>query len=403
MRSVTPILLGLAALVALAVALVACKPKGEEADYKRLVEALERKDSLIQGWGHWKFPDDEPEKATAQIAAIRAFAKTYPKSEYVTRIIVDHLFPNLWYDVERNGVVVEGGSGVQWLSLLAWELHQLSPTSRDYFAETLEEELSMLPQAGHALRRLAEELGDAELAKRAKARFLADKDNALVERRKSAIRALAGAKQPAQVAMRTLLKSFDDPGDRVVIEVDGHEPDSWVHKELDATLADNLRRQAGIRAWSAAWRGGSQERVLLRVTLSSEVRQLAVVVKLQPVTTTTTAQTSERRWNHGMQAWRYETVNRTVTTEHGGGEEGDSYPVYTAEVSIAPASGEPAWKGAVSSDWKWARHPGTGEHAGFPLEEGAEVPSDPAGFSVENLADRISHTLLGPAYKKGLQ
>jgi len=403
MRRVIPILVGVGVLVGAAVAVYACWPRGEEADWERLVEALERKRSVIQGWGHWEFPDDDQKKAGVQVEAIRGFARKYPKSQYVTRIIVDYLFPNLWRDVEKSGVSVWEGNPVR-VSFLAWELHQLAPEMRPGFKEALEEELGRLPKAGWALKWLGEELGDEEMVKRGLARHHADDDESLLERRRAALQELAGVKDEAQVAMRTLLKTFKGADDRILIEVEGHEPDKGTHSRLATELWDNLNRQAGVHTITPDRREEEPVRAVLRVTLSSEVKQLPVVVHYTPSTTTTTVRGSERRWSHGTQDWRSVTVERTVTTERGGGVEGDTYPVYTAEVSLEPPDGEPTWTGKVTSDWVWTHNWREGRWEGWPIEEGSEVPtSSTDDYSVENLANRISYTLLGPAYKRGTQ
>jgi len=390
------------ATIGLIVALTACA-KGEEPDWKRLVEALEKKDALLQGGGHLKFPDYRPDKAADQVKAIRAFAKAYPKSDRIDRILRAYLLPHVWRDVERGGIDI--GSW-QLVSLLAWEVHQAAPERRPGFAEVIEAALSEVPDSGHLIAQVGEELGDAGMAKRGKARKTADRKGAQLARRKDALAALAKAREPAQKAMRELLLECDGPRDRISIEVTGFKA-GWegVLEDVRVELADDLQRQAGL--WSTTPNHDTKDpiKASLVVQIAPEERPMKVVVQQAPTTSTRTERTLERRWTHGTQDWRTHSVEREVTTQTGGGPSAETYPVLTAEVALGRPDTDPLWtKEGVTSDWQWVQSKETPlGYAPATLEEGAEVPSDVWSYSAGNLAGRIAHQLLGPAFKRGLQ
>lgn len=390
------------ATIVVIVALSACA-RGEDADWKGLVAALERKQSPIQGWGHRRFPDYHEDKARAQVEAMREFARKHPRSERVDRILREYLLPSLWRDVEHGGLSL-GTAGSEYVCLLAWELHQLAPDRRPGFAGALEEALTEVPRSGFVLARLGEELGDEALAERGRERERLDDGAALLARRKEAIAALAGAKEPARMAMRELLRECTGARDRISIEVTGFKP-GWepVLEQVWVGLSGDLRRQAGV--WSTAPDHDTKDPVRgsLVVRIGSEERPLEVVVQRTATISTSKERTLERDWSHGTQDWRYQWKERRVTTETGGGPSAETYPVLSAEFALGRPDADPLWKSdGVTSDWRWVRS-ADGGYAEASISKGDEVPPDVWSYTAENLSGRVMHRLLGPAFLRGLQ
>ena len=391
--------LGVVAAIAVAVAVTKLRPGGEEGDIRRLEGLLGSADAVLQGGGHSAFPDmADSEVATQQVEAIRRFATTYPQSPYVDRILEAHLLPNLAIDVEGNGLLIAGGADTQWMSLLAWEIHQLAPERRPTFAADLEKRMGEVPKSGFALEKLAEALGDKAMAARAWMRRVSDDSETLLERRRSV---LAAAPAPgAGAVMHGMLKEAKSAGDVLVVDVRGHEPNKGVHDELRGALNWRLAYHAGLGCASPD-AVDPNARVIGRlvVRLSDEVRRLPVVVNYQPSLVTTTSQRLRPTWVHGVQRFDFRWVETKTTTAEGGGAEGEQYPILSAKVSLGPAEGKAAWSDEMTSDWLWTDPGGGGERRGEALVEGAEVPSSDFRYSVENLADRVAHALLGEAFR----
>ncbi|MCP4150554.1 MAG: hypothetical protein GY757_22600 [bacterium] len=371
-------------------------PRGEEADWARLQDTLGQPGKRTTDSPRDKFPIvNDLDGAEEQLDAIRVFVETYRQSPHIETIIRDYLLPNLWIDIENNGI--SGTYGNRYLSELAMTYHErIKPKEKKKFFQVIQDELAKIENSGEFAGKLSDDLKEEEMYD-----FKENlKNSDIPEQTKKRLETLKRLSYPgthgaATPAFLNYIESLQEEEPVIELQVTGSEPEKGLLAHIASEVGGYLSREAGVTAARKKYLENRKVTAKLLISVLSEIEKIGVTVSHIPTSSTQTTQKLSRQWNNGLQRWEYQrTATKTAKTE-GRRESQATYPLLKAEITFQTADGNTLWKGKITSGWSFNHF--KGKIAVWEIGEGSEVVDGSYSYSAENLALRSVYILIGEA------